>query len=197
MSRHLIFFCLCLLVSTFNVWAERFLISPEQRLSACRGGVGGEGRRRRRRPKQGYFYEAHNKDMEMKHLYATGRTFFLFPVWPHNLLSCFCSPAPVEDGVKRLRWMRAITPLSGEREQWGGSRWYKHQSESLQVYDAIFTMAQGGGERGMEGVKEEVVWKCEFIIHGAAVRAWTAIGIPFTACTHAFVLINSWGCLLR
>lgn len=33
--------------------------------------MGGEGRQRRR-PKQGYFYEAHNKDMEMKHLYATG-----------------------------------------------------------------------------------------------------------------------------
>lgn len=23
------------------------------------------------RPQQGYFYETHNKDMEMKHLYAT------------------------------------------------------------------------------------------------------------------------------
>ncbi|TNN72569.1 hypothetical protein EYF80_017176 [Liparis tanakae] len=64
-----------------NLTSEQssLLISPERRLSACRGGVGGEAGGGER-PKQGYFYDSHNKDMEMKHLCAIRGTFSLLPV---------------------------------------------------------------------------------------------------------------------
>lgn len=40
-----------------------------------------------------------------------------------------------------------------EREQRGGPRWCKHQSESLQVYGSIFTMAQGKRRRRKKGMR--------------------------------------------
>lgn len=141
-SRRLIFLSAlsCLYI---NVWTERSLNSPEQ--SLCRGGegVGGERRQQQRqrwRPKQGYFYEVHNKDMEMKYLYTAGPSFLALSLtWQPPLL--FLLHSSHGEWGEKAEMNESNNLMSGKR----GREREGHDGINIgaKACSSIFTIAHG------------------------------------------------------